>query len=858
MANALGLIAPKYAAPADWKVEKVEIGEDYVIHRTGNYFATQTALDALVTDALAAGAALVYLDVPPLGFTNDARMRNPNAYYPTPALLAEMISSAREIADLAAAAADALEGTVVASDAFIAGKMSTLGTETNTALADFVASRIAYVTPEQFGAVGNGTTNDTAALQAAYDAAAAGLTKGVLLSKRYGWTGDLTHRGGITVFAHSTPRWIAGVAPASDATHDVGLFALGSTARYVYGTFGGSSIDDNPGALINVLIDGQNTGGSNGSLALHQGAQGYWRQVTVTNSVGHGVRLNGMAQNSIFEGCYFAYNVSSNLRFYGEAGFQGAGGNKFNNCYFGDSPGSVVILDAPDAGAWSHDTIFTNCLFEPRDAAIDNIIHAKIGDAQFRSCVITRSTGVGTTVADEALVLVDNSIWTTVSTTLTFADCYFNGGGAFTTDAIRAVATAGVANEVRLSGRTRVTNTDSVICSDNGPTLFSAVGTVSRGSGVAMYRLAGSGNFAGHQYRTAVPTRYEMPGDAGLATPIEVRRDTDTQPRGTIDRDGTVRWYDGATATVRASLSFDTANDRLGAGGLWRIENALAYRASAALINSVGQAVALSGARTATVLYGVSFIANNTSATMTISGGTDGSQVQVLLDSTAATGCTVTWPAEVSFAGPAPQPLNGKAVAVNLVKYGSSWYGTTTSDPAIDQMVENRITTGMEVFPREFADNLNNSLPTGTVSLTYFTAYKTMPVASLRTAVGNTAAAATPTLCKMGLYSVAANGDLTLIASTANDTTLWSAVTTIYTKALAAGVTLQRGQRYALACLVVTSAAAPMLICNQPSSILAAEGPRLTGQLGSQTDLPASITAGSVVATNRRIYGECL
>lgn len=101
MPNALNLLAPKYLAPAEWGTASIDLGEGRpLIKRTGTWVTSQAMLDDLVTQAIATDSAVVYLDLPPMGY-EDPRLENPNAYYPTPALLAEMIARAEEVAGAA-------------------------------------------------------------------------------------------------------------------------------------------------------------------------------------------------------------------------------------------------------------------------------------------------------------------------------------------------------------------------------------------------------------------------------------------------------------------------------------------------------------------------------------------------------------------------------------------------------------------------------------------------------------------------------------------------------------------------------------------------------------------------------------
>jgi parallel beta helix pectate lyase-like protein len=171
------------------------------------------------------------------------------------------------------------------------------------------------------------------------------------------------------------------------------------------------------------------------------------------------------------------------------------------------------------------------------------------------------------------------------------------------------------------------------------------------------------------------------------------------------------------------------------------------------------------------------------------------------------------------------------------------------------------LTTGEETIPRLLVPFGNSSfyvgMASGDVRGAQFTARKTETITQVRVITGGTAAAATPTLCKVGVYSVAANGDHTLVASTASDTTLFAAANTAYTRSFTAGFTKTAGQRYAVVVLVVTSGTMPTFVGITGGTEIGA-APSLASRITGQTDLPSSIAAGSLVANSTPLYAVLL
>lgn len=162
--------------------------------------------------------------------------------------------------------------------------------------------------------------------------------------------------------------------------------------------------------------------------------------------------------------------------------------------------------------------------------------------------------------------------------------------------------------------------------------------------------------------------------------------------------------------------------------------------------------------------------------------------------------------------------------------------------------------TGEYVPRREFWLSSNFPVISQRIQLTYFTAKVTESINTITAYSGAVAAAATPTVCVMGLYSVdSTTEDLTLLASTTNDTSLFSTINTAYPKTLSSTVSKVTGQRYAAAVLVVSGTTLPQFLCHLPNTATGvqtrwADKPRLAGVLTGQSSLPSSILNASVAS----------
>jgi hypothetical protein len=179
----------------------------------------------------------------------------------------------------------------------------------------------------------------------------------------------------------------------------------------------------------------------------------------------------------------------------------------------------------------------------------------------------------------------------------------------------------------------------------------------------------------------------------------------------------------------------------------------------------------------------------------------------------------------------------------------------TISDLLSDIPLE--LASGEPTMPRLNASG-NVTMPNGNFRVAFFTARKTETVTQVRT-VTNSQGQVGATLLRIGVYSVDASDNLTLIASTAHDATLWAAASTAYTKALSASFSKVRGTRYAIGAIEVgTSQAANLIGDISLSGAETAVLPHICAVMTGQTDLPASVAVGSLVASGTALYAVLL
>lgn len=162
---------------------------------------------------------------------------------------------------------------------------------------------------------------------------------------------------------------------------------------------------------------------------------------------------------------------------------------------------------------------------------------------------------------------------------------------------------------------------------------------------------------------------------------------------------------------------------------------------------------------------------------------------------------------------------------------------------------------GESVFNRDINTGNSGTHPSQRLILNGFRCKRTETISQMVVKSGTTAAGATPTLVRYGVYL--RRPDLTnydLVASTPNDTTLFAASNTAYPKAFSAPFTKIRGEEYLVGILIVTAAATPtfLAVLSAGNASQANDGIRLpvrAGIIGAQADLPATFTIATITPT---------
>jgi|GEM_PF-1050666 len=174
------------------------------------------------------------------------------------------------------------------------------------------------------------------------------------------------------------------------------------------------------------------------------------------------------------------------------------------------------------------------------------------------------------------------------------------------------------------------------------------------------------------------------------------------------------------------------------------------------------------------------------------------------------------------------------------------------------------VNTRIETCNR-FLSQGNFTLTSGTAFFFYFTPhFGPLTVSNLMSATRSTAGVAGGSpLAKMGIYTVDGSSNLTCVARTASDATLWTGTQAQYSRAIAdngqgggiSNYALQNGTRYAFAMLCNNYSAAPAIVGFSSAASVLGLSPIMSTFINAQADLASSYTTGSL--TNGNNYAYC-
>jgi hypothetical protein len=170
---------------------------------------------------------------------------------------------------------------------------------------------------------------------------------------------------------------------------------------------------------------------------------------------------------------------------------------------------------------------------------------------------------------------------------------------------------------------------------------------------------------------------------------------------------------------------------------------------------------------------------------------------------------------------------------------------------------ETSAVSGVDALPRQFVTAAQTQVDSS-VRMTLFSVTRPVTVSSITVGTADQAASGTTT-ARLGLYEFDGT-TYTLLARTANDTTLFNATFSLFTRSFDTGggypasYTLEPGKRYGFA-LIVSGTTMPRLYGNGfTASAINNLTPRLGVVISGETDLPATST--STAGNNFLIWGR--
>jgi hypothetical protein len=593
--------------------------------------------------------------------------------------------------------ADEAVGTYTATD----------GTHTAAAVDARVKNALPFTTPKMFGAAGGGA-NDGSHVQAAIDAVAAKGGGTVIISDLHGWKDLITVKSGVILHGPANRQNLG----PTDTPSVPGLVALDGTAQLRIGDWA-SSASSTPAGVKNLYVDGNYVGATSTAKSGLVRVAGV--NLTVENLNCHRSGADGIVydgtQNSTILGCTSTFHVGSALVL-----DNGPGALAFQGGYYGTSKGGALTCRNTTGEGDAYFFGPTQCVFDgtifeaysgeasPIAEPNDHHVHVSGRALVFVGCNFTG----GANNSAAATVLIDNTV-SGIPTTATFISCLWWVHPSH--DAVRIVGSPSVSfigqQEVGDNGTSHAL---SFVCIDGGFPHVNIDGEVIMAqnlNGSNIFRTINSGSLIQCFTQRDVGTIHRL----RTGQTVGFRREGDTQPRGTIDRDFGFGWYTDAgvpTASLTRGSSGTGLDLALG-GPLTVSGNEIVSQYG---LNTTGRRTigasnwTFAGAGTTTfdasvqATWRVTWSAGG-ATTFAFTGAAD-SRILDLILYPAVPPSSITWPASVVW-GPAGPPVlvANKPTRIRL-RYDSTfsqWLQIT--DTQLDATKQNKVvaaTSGDSVF----------------------------------------------------------------------------------------------------------------------------------------------------------------